>query len=47
MRFLMKRIALMLSALLMLAALSACHTVNGFGKDVQQLGKQIDEKSSK
>ncbi|WP_373975688.1 entericidin [Chitinibacter sp. SCUT-21] len=43
----MKRTAVALSMFLLAFSLSACNTVNGFGKDLQKLGKQIDEKSSK
>jgi len=37
-------------ALLVLACmtvLTACNTVNGFGKDVKKVGEQMEEKSSK
>jgi predicted small secreted protein len=43
----MKFIASCVTLLLIASSLAACNTVNGFGKDLQQLGKQIDEKSSK
>ncbi|WP_432720245.1 entericidin [Jeongeupia wiesaeckerbachi] len=43
----MKRFGLILAACAAVFALSACNTVNGFGKDLKQLGGQIDEKSSK
>ena len=40
----MKRLCLLLLAC---AALSACNTVNGFGKDVQKVGEKIEDASSK
>ncbi|HEY5970655.1 MAG TPA: entericidin A/B family lipoprotein [Pseudoxanthomonas sp.] len=44
----MKRtVALMLIALFSVAALSACNTVNGFGKDVQKVGEKMEDASDK
>ncbi|XZG68762.1 entericidin A/B family lipoprotein [Chitinibacteraceae bacterium HSL-7] len=43
----MKRLALITAALAALFTLSACNTVHGFGKDLKQLGGQIEEKSNK
>ena len=37
------RFRLFAAALLALLALSACHTVEGFGRDVKQAGGQLEE----
>ena len=39
----MTRFRLLAAALLALLALSACHTVEGFGRDVKQAGGQLEE----
>lgn len=38
---------LALLALACMAVLTACNTVKGFGKDVQKVGEQVEEKASK
>ena len=44
----MKRIAaLLLLSLSILAVLSGCNTVNGFGKDVQKVGEKVEDASRK
>ena len=44
----MKRaIALMLIALFSVAALSACNTVKGLGKDVQKVGEKMEDASDR
>ena len=44
----MKRIAaLLLLSLSILAVLSGCNTVNGFGKDVQKVGEKVEDSSGK
>lgn len=44
----MKRIAIAsLLAILTLGLLTACNTVNGFGKDVQKVGEKMEDASSK
>ena len=40
----MKTVLIMLAALF---ALPACHTMEGFGKDVEKLGSKIEEKAKK
>jgi len=43
----MKRsVALLLLAMLSLAALSACNTMEGLGKDVKKLGEKVEKKAS-
>ena len=43
----MKRLmATVLLALFSIAALSACNTMEGLGKDVQKLGERVEEKAS-
>jgi predicted small secreted protein len=43
----MKRsVALLLLAMFSLAALSACNTMEGLGKDVKKLGEKVEEKAS-
>ena len=39
----MTRFRLFAAALLARLALSACHTVEGFGRDVKQAGGQLEE----
>ena len=39
------RLALLVLACM--AALTACNTVKGFGKDVQKVGEQMEEKADK
>ena len=39
----MTRFRLFAAALLALLALSACHTFEGFGRDVKQAGCQLEE----
>ena len=39
------RVALL--ALACMAVLTACNTVKGFGKDVQKVGEQVEEKAGK
>ena len=39
----MTRYRLIATALLALLALSACHTIEGFGRDVKQAGGQLEE----
>ena len=34
-------------ALACMAVLTACNTVKGFGKDVQKVGEQMEEKADK
>lgn len=42
------RLALLaLLALACMAVLTACNTVKGFGKDVQKVGEQMEEKADK
>lgn len=42
----MKRvISLMLLAVFSIAALSACNTMEGLGKDVQKLGDKVEQKA--
>ncbi|UXY14032.1 entericidin [Chitiniphilus purpureus] len=43
----MKPMLLALLAALSVVTLSACNTMNGFGKDLKKLGDQIEEKSAK
>ncbi len=44
----MKRIAIAsLLAVLTLGLLTACNTVNGFGKDVQKAGEKVEDASGK
>lgn len=44
----MKRtIALLLLAALAVAGLSACNTVEGFGKDVQKVGEKMEGSAKK
>lgn len=44
----MKRyVALVLVSLFSVAALSACNTVNGVGKDLQKVGEKVEEASGK
>ena len=38
---------LALLALACMAVLTACSTVKGFGKDVQKVGEQMEEKADK
>ncbi len=38
---------LVLLALACMAVLTACNTVKGFGKDVQKVGEQMEEKADK
>ncbi len=38
---------LALLALACMAVLTACNTVKGFGKDVQKVGEQMEEKADK
>jgi len=40
----MKTLLIMLTALF---ALSACNTMEGFGKDVEKLGSKIEEKAKR
>ena len=40
----MKTLLIMVAALL---ALSACNTMQGFGKDVEKVGSKIEEKAKK
>jgi len=40
----MKTLLIMLAALL---TLSACNTMEGFGKDVEKLGSKIEEKAKR
>jgi predicted small secreted protein len=43
----MKRsVDLLLLAMFSLATLSACHTMEGLGKDVKKLGQKVEEKAS-
>lgn len=43
----MKRsVTLLLLATISLAALSACNTMEGLGKDVKKLGEKVEEKAS-
>ncbi len=44
----MKRLmATALLALFSIAALSACNTMEGLGKDVQKLGEKVEDKASR
>jgi predicted small secreted protein len=43
----MNRIRLALIAVLTLLAVSACHTVEGFGKDVKQAGGNLEDAADK
>lgn len=44
----MKRVALFVSLLSMLAgALSACNTVQGFGKDIEKAGSTLENAAKK
>jgi predicted small secreted protein len=43
----MTRIRLALIAVLTLLAVSACHTVEGFGKDVKQAGGNLEDAADK
>ena len=39
----MSRVRLVLLALLTIAVLSACHTIEGMGKDIQSAGDAIED----
>jgi len=43
----MNRIRLALVALFVLISVSACHTVEGFGKDVKQAGGELEDAADK
>ena len=44
----MKRLmAVLMLALFSIAALSACSTMEGLGKDVQKLGDKVEDKASR
>lgn len=44
----MKRLmSMLLLALFSAAALSACNTMEGLGKDVQKLGERVEDKASR
>jgi predicted small secreted protein len=40
-----RAIALLLLALFSMGTLTACNTVEGFGKDVKKLGSKVEEKA--
>ena len=41
------RVLMLIVAALVLVNLSACHTMYGFGQDLQQVGGKIDNKAAK
>jgi len=43
----MKKFSVYLTALALLAGLTACNTVNGFGRDVQKVGEKIEDTAKK
>ena len=42
----MKRILLLLAIGMMVCALSACETMKGLGKDIEEAGKWVQEKAN-
>jgi len=42
----MKRILIVLAAVMMIFTLSACETMKGLGKDVEDAGEWVQEKAS-
>jgi predicted small secreted protein len=43
----MKKIRALVVIATLLLAVSACNTINGFGKDVQKAGEKVEEASKK
>lgn len=43
----MKKLIVIVSALMFTASLGACNTVKGFGKDVEKGGEKVQETSDK
>lgn len=43
----MKKIIILMGSLCVFALLSACNTVEGFGKDMQKVGEKIEDKAKK
>lgn len=43
----MKKLALMIVALVALVALAGCNTMQGIGKDVERLGEKVQDASKK
>ena len=43
----MKKFSVCLIGLALLASLSACNTINGFGRDVQKVGEKIEDTAKK